>query len=83
MTAVIAPELGREAVALAEKDVDCGAPRSSVVGVTELLETAAILAARKRGVDPLPMFDRIGAQTGDKLARPRCCRDRSRSIGGS
>ncbi|MEU9980689.1 NAD(P)-binding domain-containing protein [Streptomyces sp. NPDC050856] len=51
---------GRAAVALVEERVRRGLPPRSVVGVTGLPLTDAIVAARERGVlDRLPMFDRI------------------------
>jgi len=53
-------EYGREVVARVERRVRAGLPPRSVVSVTGLPLTAAIVAARERGVlDRLPMFDRI------------------------
>ncbi|MYW05835.1 FAD-dependent oxidoreductase [Streptomyces sp. SID3343] len=51
---------GRAAVARVEERVRAGLPPESVVGVTGLPPTAAVRAARERGVlTRLPMFDRI------------------------
>jgi len=53
-------DAGRAAVALVEERVRAGLPPGSVVGVTGLVETDAVLAARARGVlDRLPVFDRL------------------------
>ncbi|AXG76621.1 FAD-dependent oxidoreductase [Streptomyces paludis] len=53
-------ELGRAAVALVEERVREGLPPRSVVSVTGLPLTPAIVRARETGVlDRLPMFDRI------------------------
>ncbi|MGY1855584.1 FAD-dependent oxidoreductase [Modestobacter sp. SYSU DS0290] len=53
-------DAGRAAVALVEARVRAGLPPGSVVGVTGLVETEAVLAARARGVlDRLPVFDRL------------------------
>jgi cation diffusion facilitator CzcD-associated flavoprotein CzcO len=53
-------DAGRAAVALVDQRVRAGLPPGSVVGVTGLMETAAVLAARARGVlDRLPIFDRL------------------------
>ncbi|MGY1841207.1 MULTISPECIES: NAD(P)-binding domain-containing protein [unclassified Modestobacter] len=53
-------DAGRAAVALVDQRVRAGLPPGSVVGVTGLLETEAVLAARARGVlDRLPVFDRL------------------------
>jgi hypothetical protein len=55
-------EDGRAAVALVDERVRAGLPPGSVVGVTGLMETEAVLAARARGVlDRLPVFDRLVA----------------------
>ncbi|MCZ2824411.1 MULTISPECIES: NAD(P)-binding domain-containing protein [unclassified Modestobacter] len=55
-------DAGRAAVALVEERVRAGLPPGSVVGVTGLVETPAVLAARARGVlDRLPLFDRLTA----------------------
>ena len=54
------PEYGREVVAKVEERVRAGLPPGSVVSVTGLVETPAVVAARAKGVlDRLPMFDRI------------------------
>jgi cation diffusion facilitator CzcD-associated flavoprotein CzcO len=53
-------DAGRAAVALVDERVRAGLPPVSVVGVTGLMETDAVLAARARGVlDRLPVFDRL------------------------
>jgi len=53
-------EYGREVVAMVERRVRAGLPPRSVVSVTGLPLTPAIVEARERGVlDRLPMFDRI------------------------
>ena len=53
-------DAGRAAVALVDRRVRAGLPPGSVVGVTGLVETDAVLAARARGVlDRLPVFDRL------------------------
>jgi hypothetical protein len=55
-------DAGRAAVALVDQRVRAGLPPGSVVGVTGLVETDAVLAARARGVlDRLPVFDRLTA----------------------
>jgi cation diffusion facilitator CzcD-associated flavoprotein CzcO len=55
-------DAGRAAVALVDERVRAGLPPVSVVGVTGLMETDAVLAARARGVlDRLPAFDRLTA----------------------
>lgn len=54
------PELGRAAVARVEERVRQGLPPQSVVTVTGLPPTAAVRAARERGLlDRTPMFDRL------------------------
>lgn len=53
-------ELGRAAVALVDERVRAGLPPASVVSVTGLERTPAVIEAQARGVlDRLPMFDRI------------------------
>jgi len=53
-------DAGRAAVALVDQRVRAGLPPGSVVGVTGLVETDAVLAARARGVlARLPVFDRL------------------------
>ena len=53
-------EYGREVVAMVEQRVRAGLVPQSVVSVTGLPVTEAVLEARRRGVlDRLPMFDRI------------------------
>jgi cation diffusion facilitator CzcD-associated flavoprotein CzcO len=53
-------DAGRAAVALVDRRVRAGLPPGSVVSVTGLMETDAVLAARARGVlDRLPVFDRL------------------------
>jgi cation diffusion facilitator CzcD-associated flavoprotein CzcO len=53
-------DAGRAAVALVDERVRAGLPPGSVVSVTGLVETEAVLAARARGVlDRLPVFDRL------------------------
>jgi thioredoxin reductase len=53
-------DAGRAAVALVDRRVRAGLPPGSVVGVTGLMETDAVLAARARGVlQRLPVFDRL------------------------
>jgi glycine/D-amino acid oxidase-like deaminating enzyme len=53
-------DAGRAAVALVDRRVRAGLPPGSVVGVTGLMETEAVLAARARGVlERLPVFDRL------------------------
>jgi len=53
-------DAGRAAVALVDQRVRAGLPPGSVVGVTGLVETDAVLAARARGVlARLPAFDRL------------------------
>ncbi|GAB4081956.1 NAD(P)/FAD-dependent oxidoreductase [Modestobacter muralis] len=55
-------DAGRAAVALVDERVRAGLPPVSVVGVTGLMETEAVHAARTRGVlDRLPVFDRLTA----------------------
>ncbi|WP_249522604.1 NAD(P)-binding domain-containing protein [Modestobacter marinus] len=55
-------DAGRAAVALVDERVRAGLPPGSVVGVTGLVETDAVRAARARGVlDRLPVFDRLTA----------------------
>ena len=55
-------DAGRAAVALVDERVRAGLPPVSVVGVTGLMETDAVLAARARGVlDRQPVFDRLTA----------------------
>jgi cation diffusion facilitator CzcD-associated flavoprotein CzcO len=55
-----APELGRAAVAMVEQRVRAGLPPSSVVSVTGLPPSPALLRARELGaLNRLPMFDRI------------------------
>jgi hypothetical protein len=55
-------DAGRAAVALVDERVRAGLPPVSVVGVTGLMETEAVLAARARGVlDRQPVFDRLTA----------------------
>ncbi|WP_369137143.1 FAD-dependent oxidoreductase [Modestobacter versicolor] len=59
-TAAFTEDAGRAAVALVDERVRAGLPPGSVVGVTGLVETDAVLAARARGVlDRLPVFDRL------------------------
>jgi cation diffusion facilitator CzcD-associated flavoprotein CzcO len=56
------PDAGRAAVALVDQRVRAGLPPGSVVGVTGLVETDAVRAARARGVlERLPVFDRLTA----------------------
>jgi cation diffusion facilitator CzcD-associated flavoprotein CzcO len=53
-------DAGRAAVALVDQRVRAGLPPGSVVSVTGLMETDAVLAARARGVlARLPVFDRL------------------------
>lgn len=53
-------DAGRAAVALVDQRVRAGLPPGSVVSVTGLMETDAVLAARAPGVlDRLPVFDRL------------------------
>ena len=53
-------DAGRAAVALVDRRVRAGLPPGSVVGVTGLVETDAVRAARDRGVlTRLPVFDRL------------------------
>jgi cation diffusion facilitator CzcD-associated flavoprotein CzcO len=53
-------EYGREVVAMVERRVRAGLVPQSVVGVTGLPVTGAVLEAQRNGVlDRLPMFDRI------------------------
>jgi thioredoxin reductase len=53
-------EYGREVVAMVERRVRAGLVPQSVVSVTGLPVTGAVLEAQRRGVlDRLPMFDRI------------------------
>ncbi len=55
-----APELGRAAVALVEQRVRAGLPPMSVVSVTGLPPSPALLRARELGaLTRLPMFERI------------------------
>ncbi|MEU2349475.1 FAD-dependent oxidoreductase [Modestobacter sp. NPDC049651] len=55
-------DAGRAAVALVDQRVRAGLPPISVVGVTGLVETDAVRAARARRVlDRLPVFDRLTA----------------------
>jgi hypothetical protein len=66
-------DAGRAAVALVERRVRAGLPPGSVVGVTGLLETDAVRAARERGVlERLPVFDRL---TPDGVAWDRPARE--------
>jgi len=59
-------DAGRAAVALVDQRVRAGLPPRSVVSVTGLMETDAVLAARARGVlERLPVFDRL---TSDGVA---------------
>jgi cation diffusion facilitator CzcD-associated flavoprotein CzcO len=59
-TDAFGPDAGRAAVALVDRRVRAGLPPGSVVSVTGLMETEAVLAARARGVlDRLPVFDRL------------------------
>lgn len=54
------PDIGRRAVAEVERRVRAGLPPGSVVSVTGLPPTPAILRARERGVlDRHPMFERV------------------------
>ncbi len=69
-------DAGRAAVALVDQRVRAGLPPGSVVSVTGLVETDAVLAARARGVlDRLPVFDRLTPDgvawdaTADRSAR--------------
>ncbi|HEX4705564.1 MAG TPA: FAD-dependent oxidoreductase [Pseudonocardiaceae bacterium] len=53
-------DYGREVVARVDQRVRAGLPPESVVSVTGLARTPAVIEAQKRGVlDRLPMFDRI------------------------
>jgi cation diffusion facilitator CzcD-associated flavoprotein CzcO len=53
-------DYGREVVAKVDQRVRAGLPPESVVGVTGLARTPAVIEAQRRGVlDRLPMFDRI------------------------
>lgn len=53
-------EIGRAAVALVDERVRAGLPPASVVSVTGLARTPAVIEAQANGVlDRLPMFDRI------------------------
>lgn len=53
-------QAGREAVALVEDRVRRGLPPASVVSVTGIPRTPAVLDMKERGVlDPVPMFDEI------------------------
>ncbi|MEY9848930.1 cation diffusion facilitator CzcD-associated flavoprotein CzcO [Streptacidiphilus sp. BW17] len=55
-----APELGRAAVSMVEQRVRAGLPPTSVVSVTGLPPSPALLRARELGaLNRLPMFDRI------------------------
>ncbi|MEZ0069760.1 cation diffusion facilitator CzcD-associated flavoprotein CzcO [Streptacidiphilus sp. MAP12-20] len=55
-----APELGRAAVAMVEERVRAGLPPASVVSVTGLPPSPALLRARELGaLTRLPMFERI------------------------
>jgi hypothetical protein len=59
-TSEFGADAGRAAVALVDQRVRAGLPPGSVVSVTGLMETDAVLAARARGVlERLPMFDRL------------------------
>ncbi|MBM9507520.1 NAD(P)-binding domain-containing protein [Actinacidiphila acididurans] len=59
-TGPFSEDWGRNAVALVDERVRKGLPPQSVVGVTGLAATDAILDAQRRGVlDRLPVFDRI------------------------
>ncbi|WP_448613723.1 NAD(P)-binding domain-containing protein [Modestobacter sp. URMC 112] len=69
-------DAGRAAVALVDRRVRAGLPPGSVVGVTGLVETDAVRAARDRGVlTRLPVFDRLTPDgvawdaAGDRPAR--------------
>ncbi|WP_243788265.1 NAD(P)-binding domain-containing protein [Saccharopolyspora gloriosae] len=68
------PDIGRHAVAEVERRVRAGLPPGSVVSVTGLPPTPAILRARERGVlDRHPMFERItpnGLRWADGRAVP-------------
>jgi thioredoxin reductase len=58
--AAFSPEIGRAAVALVEQRVREGRPPASVVSVTGLAPTPALLRARELGaLDRLPLFERI------------------------
>jgi cation diffusion facilitator CzcD-associated flavoprotein CzcO len=51
---------GRDVVARVDERVRAGLPPASVVSVTDLARTPAVIEAERRGVlDRLPMFDRI------------------------
>jgi hypothetical protein len=53
-------EIGRAAVALVDERVRAGLPPGSVVSVTGLARTPAVIEAQAKGIlDRLPMFDRI------------------------
>jgi hypothetical protein len=53
-------DFGREVVAMVDERVRAGLPPGSVVSVTGLPRTPAVIEAQARGVlDQLPMFDRI------------------------
>jgi cation diffusion facilitator CzcD-associated flavoprotein CzcO len=59
-TSEFGADAGRAAVALVDQRVRAGLPPGSVVSVTGLMETDAVLAARARGVlERLPVFDRL------------------------
>jgi cation diffusion facilitator CzcD-associated flavoprotein CzcO len=69
-------EYGREVVAMVDRRVRAGLVPQSVVSVTGLPVTGAVLEARERGVlERLPMFDRITpdgvAWDGDEAGTPR------------
>jgi cation diffusion facilitator CzcD-associated flavoprotein CzcO len=71
-------EYGREVVAMVERRVRAGLVPQSVVSVTGLPVTEAVLEARRRGVlDRLPMFDRI---TPDGVAWDDAEADAPRSV---
>lgn len=60
--AVFTPEIGRAAVAMVERRVRQGLPPRSVVSVTGLPPTPALLRARELGaLHRLPMFERLTA----------------------
>lgn len=53
-------DFGRQVVARVDERVRAGLPPESVVGVTGLARTPAVIAAQRKGLlDRLPMFDRI------------------------
>ncbi|MFC1434465.1 FAD-dependent oxidoreductase [Streptacidiphilus sp. N1-3] len=60
--AAFTPEIGREAVAMVARRVRAGLPSASVVSVTGLPPTPALLRARELGaLERLPMFERLTA----------------------